>query len=57
VTDSDLLDGCEVGDTPYATPDDLVPWVVLFASVMHGPADEVEARAGEWRELFGGGDA
>jgi hypothetical protein len=54
--DDDFLDGiCDLdADMGPPTPDDEVVWVVLFASVLGKGRDAIEARAAEWRELFGG---
>jgi hypothetical protein len=57
--EDDFLDGicdldADMGGDP--TPDDLVVWVVLFASVLGKGEDAILARAEEWRTLFGGGD-
>jgi hypothetical protein len=60
VDDDDTLDGiCDL-DAPMGppTPDHLVPWVVLFATVIDHDHRVANARralelAGEWRALFG----
>lgn len=52
--DNDLLEGCLVLDFALdPTPDELLPWVVLFASVLGHPV-RILVRAAEWRLLFGG---
>ena len=53
MTDPDLLEGClnlDFAEDP--TTDDLLPWVVLFASVLGHPV-RILVRAAEWRLLFG----
>jgi hypothetical protein len=54
--DPDHLDFCDLAaqvDDPL--PDDWVMWEVLFASVRYDTNEAIEARAREWRALFGGG--
>jgi len=62
--DDDFLDGmCDLDfDNGPPVPDELTPWVVLFASLLDfdlRPRDitAVERRAHEWRVLFGVEDA
>jgi hypothetical protein len=52
---SDFLDGaCDLdAEMLEPVPDEEVPWHVLFASVLHAGDAAIEARAREWRELFG----
>jgi hypothetical protein len=49
----DDLDGCGLVLSRRfpPTPDDLVPWVVLFAGLLTDA--EIREREAEWRELFG----
>ena len=61
--DDDFLDGlCDLDfDMGPDTTDFLTPWVVLFCDLIdydHQPRERaaVEARAEEWRALFGGGE-
>ena len=47
--------GCEPG-LPHLEwiPDRHTVWLVLFAHVLYSGPEALEARAQEWRELFGG---
>jgi hypothetical protein len=54
--DDDLTPCGELDFTVDPTTDDLLPWVVLFASVLGNPP-AIAKRAREWRELFGGSHA
>ena len=49
--------GCEPGLPRRADiPDDDTVWLVLFASVLFSGLSAIEARAAEWRALFGSPD-
>lgn len=61
--DDDQLEGCGIGFDVDPTPDDMIPWVALFATVderhhgfLHrvGHHHEAHELADQWRELFGG---
>ena len=39
----------------HEIPDGQTVWLVLFASVLYSGRASIEARAREWRALFGGG--
>ena len=45
---------CEPGHLREIVRDDWAKWLVLFASVIPLGRDAIEARAAEWRALFGG---
>ena len=51
--DDDLLDGCELDFTEDPTPDEHVPYAVLFAGIDKRDRSAIEARARIWRALFG----
>ena len=60
----DLIDGCDADMTADPVSDKVLPYVVLFGSLLgfqhdeartHDQARAILARAAQWRALFGGG--
>lgn len=64
--DDDFLEGCGEGFDRDPTPNEDIPWVVLFASVDESHRGlwgtlahrhDVGQLADEWADIFGGSDA